>query len=190
MHVIGSKFPQLYFATSVTRNLTVPGLEAGIKHTFDTVGPPIMALPNFLAKSKYENPTDPRDCPFQAAFKTDEPLFEWFPKHPERLESFNSWMTAQREGRANWLDFFPFEKEVAEGYDEGQGEGVIFVDVGGAMGHEIHAVKERYPGLKGKLVLQDLPDTVAQALPVPGMVAEAHDFFTEQPVKGRSHLSM
>ena len=185
MYAIGQNNKGQFFATNTTRNLTVPGLEAGVNHTYDTVGPAVMALPSWLAEHKFQAPTDPRDGPFQKAFQTDQAVFEWFPNHPEKLEYFNSWMTAQRDGRANWLDFFPFEEEITKGSaTNGEDGAVLFVDVGGAKGHEIQAIKERYPETKGKFVLQDLPDTIKQALVVPGMVAEAHDFFTEQPVKG------
>ncbi|KAG8531974.1 uncharacterized protein KY384_003610 [Bacidia gigantensis] len=184
MYAIGEAGKDLYFATNITRNLTVPGLEAGIKHTYDTVGPAVMATPAFLARTNYRNPSDPRKCPFQDAFPTTEALFEWFPKHPEKLGYFNSWMTAQRDGRANWLDFFPFEQQIARGITSSvDDEAVLFVDMGGARGHEIQAIKSHYPQLPGKVILQDLPDTIAQALPVPGLIAMAHDFFTEQTVK-------
>lgn len=106
-----------------------------------------------------------------------------FPKHPEYLDNFNQWMTGQRDGRAYWLDFFPFEERVTKDFKEGDGA-VMFVDVGGARGDEVKAIKERHPTLPGRFLLQDLPVTVKQALPVPGMEAIAHDFFTAQPVKG------
>ncbi|KAL9127327.1 MAG: hypothetical protein Q9175_007754 [Cornicularia normoerica] len=105
------------------------------------------------------------------------------PKHPECLNNFNLWMTGQRDGRPNWLDFYSFEERIAKGFQEGDGA-VIFIDVGGARGHEVEAIKKKYPTLPGRFLLQDLPDTVAQALPVRGMEAIAHDFFTAQPIKG------
>ena len=99
-------------------------------------------------------------------------------------------MTAQRDGRAYWLDFFPFEQHITQ-CCEGTGDesAVMLVDVGGARGHEIQAIKSRYAHLPGKFVLQDLPDTVAQALDVPGLVGMAHDFFTEQTVKGKRSVT-
>ena len=92
-------------------------------------------------------------------------------------------MAGQREGRANWLDFFPFEEHILKVFKGGE-DSVMLVDVGGTRGHEIQAIKERHPSLPGRLILQDLPDTVAQALPVQGMQSMAHDFFNPQPVKG------
>ena len=185
MYAVGEAGVDLYSATNITRNLTVPGLKAGVDHTFDTVGPPVMAMPAFLAKTNYQNPTDPKHCAFQDAHRTEDDVFAWFPKHPECLDNFNLWMAAQREGRAYWQDFFSFEDQIAKGFvDTGDGNAVMLVDTGGARGHEIQAIKSRFPNLPGKFILQDLPSTIAQALPIPDLVAMEHDFFGEQPVKG------
>jgi len=183
--MIGEADVDRYEATNITRNLTIPALEAGINHTYDIVGRSTMALPDFLQKTGYQNPSDPKHCPFQDAYHTEDNLFEWFPKHPEDLDFFNLWMTGQREGRANWLDFFPLKDKLLDGFKGGD-NAVMFIDVGGARGHEVEAIKTKFPDVPGKFVLQDLPDTIKQALPVPEMQAVAHDFFTEQPIKGWS----
>ena len=184
MHAIGEAGIDTYISNNVTKTLIIPQLEAGVNHTYDVVGASTMALPSFLAKTKYQNPTDIKHCAFQEGLRTQDSLFEWFPKHPELLNNFNLWMTGQREGRANWLDFFPFEERVARDFHRGDGA-VMLIDVGGARGHEVEAIKKKYSNLPGRFLLQDLPDTIEQALPVPGMEAVAHDFFTEQPVKGQ-----
>lgn len=91
------------------------------------------------------------------------------PKHAEYLNNF---------------DFFPLQEQVAKGFKGGDGA-VILVDVGGARGHEVEAIKKKYLNLRGRFILQNLPATVEQELPVPDMEAVAHDSFTAQPVKGR-----
>lgn len=183
MHAIKEAGVDSYTPNNVTHNLIVPQLEAGINHTFDLVGTATVALPSFLAKNKYQNPTDPKNCAFQEGFHTEDDLFEWFPKHPEYLNNFNLWMTGQREGRVYWLDFFPFEERVSRGFKEDDGA-IMLIDVGGARGHEVQAIKKKHPSLPGRFILQDLPHTVEQALPVVGMEAVEHDFFTPQPIKG------
>ena len=172
-----------YIANNVTRNLIVPQLESGVNFTYDVPGVAIMALPSFLGKTQYRNPTDPKRCAFQEGLHTQDSIFEWLSKHPGPLNDFNLWMTGQRHGRANWLDFFPFEERVARDFKAGDGA-VMLVDMGGARGHEVEAIKERFPNLPGRFLLQDLSATIEQALPVPGMEAFVHDFFTEQPIKG------
>lgn len=152
IHVIGEAGIDCYISNNVTKNLVIPQLEAGVNHTYDLLGPAATALPSFLAKTKYQNPTDPKNCAFQEAFHTQDHLFEWFPKHPEYLNNFNLWMTGQREGRVKWLDFFPFEERIAKGFKKGAGA-VMLIDVGGARGHEIDAIKKKYPTLPGRFLL-------------------------------------
>ena len=184
IHAIGQVGVDLYTANNVTRSLVIPQLEAGVNNTYDTVGTATMALPSFLARNNYQNPTNPKDCAFQEGFHTQDSLFEWFPTRPEPLHYFNLWMSGQRDGRVGWLDFFPFEERIARDFKQDEGA-VMLVDVGGGRGHEVEAIKKKHPSLPGRFVLQDMPATIEQALPVPGMEAVAHDFFTEQPIKGQ-----
>ena len=174
---------ETYTANSTTHNMVVRELQAGVDHTFDTVDQAVMVLPAFLQETHYRNPTDPKHCPFQKAMHTEDILFEWFPKHPELLNNFNMWMMGQRVGRPYWLDFFPFEERLADGFTGGKDD-VMMVDVGGARGHEVQAVKAKYPSLPGRFVLQDLPETIRGALEVPGMEKMVYDFFTPQPIQG------
>ncbi|KAL8922585.1 MAG: hypothetical protein Q9208_005089 [Pyrenodesmia sp. 3 TL-2023] len=175
--------PGLFTANNVTRTLTVPGLAAGVIHNMVTVNPAWAALPSFLEKTEYRNPSDVANCPFQPGHNTPDSLFEWFPKHPTAHNAFMLWMTGQREGRDRWLDFFPFPERVVDGFQGGP-EAVMLVDIGGGIGHEIQAIKQYYPSLPGRLILQDTPETLKQALAVDSMETMAYDFFTEQTVKG------
>ena len=184
MHVVAEVGVDTYVATTVTRHLAAPNLEARVNHTYDIVCMSVMQLDPFLARTRYQNPTDPKHCPFQYAFRTEDNLFQWFPKHPEYWNDFNLYMTGQRVGCANWLDFFPFDEQVATGF-EGGDERVLFVGIGGARGHDIRAIKEKYPHFPGRFILQDLPDTIKRAQPVPGMETMNHDFFMSQPIKGK-----
>lgn len=61
--------------------------------------------------------------------------------------------------------------------------------VGGSMGHQCVAVRRKYPDLVGRVVLQDLPETIekVKVSPLPGFEGTeimAHDFFTPQPLRG------
>lgn len=79
MRAVGEAGVGSSIANNVTKNLVVPQLEAGIDFAYDLVGIATMALPSFLAKNKYRDPTDPSDCTFQEGFHTQDTLFEWFP---------------------------------------------------------------------------------------------------------------
>ena len=115
--------------------------------------------------------------------RTNDHGFEWFAKHPKTFNDFNVFMSAQREGRAYWLDFYPFEQKLSAGA-RGHEHDVLFVDVGGALGSEIKELRRRFPALKGRMILQDRQQTIDHVSPDPGMEATVHDFFTPQSVTG------
>ena len=140
-------------------------------------------LPEFLRKTGHKEPRDGRDCAFNTAFRTNEPFFDFLTKNPKSLETFNSCMTSQRQGRQSWLEFFPLERELVTGFS-GEDNAVMFVDVGGGYGHEIQEIKKRYPDLPGRMILQDLPETISQITAAPNTEAMAYNFFTPQLIRG------
>ena len=169
---------------SLVQRLTLRILVVNYCH--DVVGRCISALPSFLSESSYRNPTDPTHCPFQEGFQTSEVFFGWFPKQPEQFNDFTLWMTAQRQGRPTWLDFYPVEENLGTGSRASNDtDSVTLVDVGGGIGHEIEQIRNRYPTLGGRFILQDLPDTLKQALSLPGLEVMPHDFLEPQPIKGK-----
>ncbi|KAK3934823.1 O-methyltransferase [Diplogelasinospora grovesii] len=121
--------------------------------------------------------------PFNKQFN-GEAYFDWLGRQPELLHSFHQFMTTQRIGHPQWLDFYPIDKELVPGFDSSDPNAVFMVDVGGSVGHEIQAVKKRFPNIPGRFVLQDRPATIAGVVPENGMEAMAHDFFSPQPLKG------
>ena len=151
--------------------------------SIDVLVPSWANLPATLAKSQYQNPIDNLHTGLQAGLKIEYHGFEFLAKNPKIFNDFNIFMSAQREGRAYWLDFYPFEQKLpAEARDSDHN--VLFVDVGGALGSEILELRKRFPALKGRMILQELPQTIEHVSPNPGMEATVHDFFTPQPVTG------
>lgn len=59
----------------------------------------------------------------------------------------------------------------------------MLVDVGGGYGHEIQEIRKRYPDLPGRMIVQDLSDTINQITAAPGTEAMAYDFFTPQVIQ-------
>ena len=143
-------------------------------------------LPGFLADTEYLNPSESGNSPFQRGHNTKEPPFIWVLSHPSNLQHFMQWMTASREGQKTWLDVFPIEDELCRGKSP---DTPLLVDVGGGIGHQCVALKTRLPHVPGRIILQDLPQVVAQAIPMEGVETMAHDFWTPQPVKGTSNLT-
>lgn len=170
-----------FTANSVTKTLSLPGYEGGIRHFFDNIGPCLQAFPGFLSDNKYQDVTNSTNTAFQRAFNTNETAFQWLPKYTERFGPLQHVMTVQGATGVPWFDVFPFEKELGQSTAP-----VAFVDVGGGFGHQCHVLFSRFPKLLGgKIVLQDLKETLANIPPVfEGFEKMEHNFFTPQPVKG------
>ena len=151
--------------------------------SIDLLVPSWTNLPATLAKSHYQNPIDNLHTGLQAGLKIDYHGFEFLARNPKIFNDFNIFMSAQREGRAYWLDFYPFDQKLSAESRDSEHD-VIFVDVGGALGSEILELRKRFPALKGRMILQELPQTIEHVSPDPGMEATVHDFFTPQPIKG------
>ena len=95
-------------------------------------------------------------------------------------------MTAQRQGRgAEWFEFFPVEERFGRSRDTDPSSLTLLVDIGGGLGNDLMAFKARYPSLPGRLVLQDLPETIEGVKELDsGIDAMVHNFFTPQRVEG------
>ena len=139
------------------------------------------ALPEFLAETNYQNPDNNLMCAFQKTYDTNLPPFIWLQDKASDRDDFSLWMGASREGQNNFLDVFPFEKEIAQNTTP---ETVLFVDLGGSIGHQCLALRRKLPKTPGRIILQDLPTVLQYAVPAEAFEPMAHDFAIEQPVKG------
>ena len=111
-------------------------------------------------------------------FNTSLDFFPWAKQHPEYLKWFQSLMSVPREG--DWLDVFSIPS-LSTGVTPEQ---AIFVDVGGNIGHQSARLRARFPDLPGRIICQDLPETIQVAPKVDGVELMAHNFFEPQPVTG------
>ncbi|KAI1197676.1 S-adenosyl-L-methionine-dependent methyltransferase [Nemania serpens] len=176
-----------YRANNITSAMVSLGARAGVPFYLETLVPAFNALPEFLRETEYANVTDGANCPWYLGHQTDKQAFEWVKERPDVMGHFMSWMVSQREGLPMFLDVINFEEEFA-------GPGVnestpIFVDVGGALGHQCIALRQKYPGLVGRIILQDREEIIQQVKvqPIPGfegIETQSYDFFTPQPIKG------
>jgi len=68
-------------------------------------------------------------------------------------------------------------------------EEVLMVDVGGGKGQALQTLKEQFPGVEGRLVLQD-PPLVIESVEIDKLAfgATVQDFFMPQPVVGTPFL--
>lgn len=137
---------------------------------------------DYFEEKGYKNPSDAYDAPFQLAYQTNEHYFEWLSKRPATQSVFNSVMTeSKRHYGVEWFEIFPVLDKL-----QVPPERVAFVDVGGGVGHDVIALKTRFPQLPGKYIVQDLPqviDDIKEPLGE-GISAVKIDMFEGQPIQG------
>lgn len=155
---------------------------------------PLIGVPKFLGDTGYANSTDPNHAPWHVGHQTEKSPFLWLNEHPELLSYFLPWMAGQRDGMPIFLDSFDFKKEVLQGKTPTDESTPLFVDVGGAMGHQCLAFKERRVDVPGRVILQEQHFVVDQvkSSPLPGfdgIEAEAYNFFKPETIRGKQILS-
>ena len=86
----------------------------------------------------------------------------------------------------HWANWFPLKEVCIDGFSSGKGEH-CFVDVGGGKGHEGELVLKKYPEVRGKFVLEDMPVVIDDITELnPRIEKVAHDFTKPQPIKGKA----
>ncbi|PYI12946.1 S-adenosyl-L-methionine-dependent methyltransferase [Aspergillus violaceofuscus CBS 115571] len=114
------------------------------------------------------------------------PPWQYLSSHPEMARRFAAAVSSFANGHHNAPSF------LVPGYDWGQFEQGMVVDIGGSKGNVSSLLAQRYPELR--LIVQELPSVVdgaAESLPndVRDRVEfQAHDFFTPQPVQANAYL--
>jgi demethylsterigmatocystin 6-O-methyltransferase len=153
--------------------------------SFDVLGPAYQTLPDFLAATNYQSPTETHNSAFQRAWSTELSLWTWFQSRPKETAQFNRFMLAQRSSTPNCFNFFP--AEIEEQCSNWPAEKPVFVDIGGASGQQCIEFRKRLPDIKGRVIFQDLQgeidDAVAKGLPE-GVEAMVSDFYEPQVIKG------
>ncbi|KAL4931010.1 S-adenosyl-L-methionine-dependent methyltransferase [Aspergillus undulatus] len=146
----------------------------------------ILALPEFLEKTNYQNPTSATDTAFQLGYNTKMGFFGHVQQEPVTARRFNNHMGVYAQGRKRWMDpgFYLVQEQLIEGTQISKDD-VLLVDVGGSFGHDLLDFRRKWPDVPGRLVLQDLPEVVSSVKDkYPDIEVMGHNFFTEQPIKG------
>ena len=122
--------------------------------------------------------------PFESTFKMG--LFEYMAKNEDQRRYFDDYMAVRRKGLSSWFEVFPMASQLVPGFNNGDPEAVLLVDIGGNWGHELQGFHEAHPDAPGRLILQDLPVMIEKfgGKSPPGIEIMTYDFFTPQPVKG------
>ena len=122
--------------------------------------------------------------PFQKGHDTDLPAFQWLAQQPKLFAALQQVMTAMQSDK--WLTDFGLLSKATAVLDTAPNthEKPFFVDVGGGHGHQCIQLLEKYPSLRGRLVLQDLPQAVEKLPAIDGVRVMAQDFFEKQSIRG------
>ncbi|CAG8075316.1 unnamed protein product [Penicillium nalgiovense] len=185
MGVILETGPNEYRRTGISISLSVQRYSDAYPCMTNCITSGILALPAQLKKDGYTNPSNGKECAFQRGFRTNLHFFEFMKENPEAASQFNNHMSAYHQGRPSWM-YVGFY-DVPSLFPNVTQDDVLVVDVGGSVGHDLSEFRRKWSDAPGRLVLQDLPDVIAQAKTGqlhPSIEAMEHDFFTEQPIKG------
>ena len=149
----------------------------------DWLLPVFQALPKKLRSEEYKLPqTDNTDLAVQfACGEKGKGLFEILGDRPVVANGFRHLMSTWGVGGSFLYDYYPVEERLIKGYDADVSD-VMLVDMGGNWGDKIIAVKEHFPQLPGRLIVQDLPYTIDAAPKTDKAELTVHDFFQAQPV--------
>ncbi|KAJ4371318.1 hypothetical protein N0V83_004535 [Neocucurbitaria cava] len=174
-----------YQATNITRALSNDDHANSLRWTRRITAHGALNLPDWLEKIEYKDPVGILPTAWSSTLNiADKHPYAWLANNPWALELAQAHMRVQREGRPLFFDALNFEERFAQNTDS---ETILFVDIGGSTGPQSRELRKRFPNLKGRVLLQDRPEVVAQAkeeLKTVGIEAEVHDIFTPQTVKG------
>jgi len=183
-HIFVETGPERYTSNHLSRILSTPPNRAHFIFGATILGPGATSLGQYLETHNLTNPTDHHDAPLQFAHKTSLDVWSYLKEDPMRSKIFNESMRSSAILGAGAVPSFPFAAELkCDSEDQ-----VLIVDVGGGKGQALESIRIAFPELKGRMILQDLPEVIEDAkvsghLP-DSIEAMGVDFFKPQLVKG------
>lgn len=174
--LVGETVPDQYVASKKTYVFADPRIEHSIRFFHAVSNPAFHALPEFLKETGYQN--EPKGSAFKKALGTELEPYPWLKERPNALKNFQAAMRLNKD--INGVDVMPFDDNMGGGHD-----GVVFVDIGGNVGHQAAEVLSKHPELAGRVVVQDRGEVIQSHPDIKGIQWMEHDFFKTQPVKGK-----
>lgn len=156
-HMFNNPAPNQYAHTPLSRCYLTADSRAMTAQMYDFTCKGVFAMPQFLISNKFTSAGDYERGPFQLGANTSLGFWEYLHAEPERMQLFSAGMRARTtigSGKANSV--FPFG-EALKGCVETD---IAIVDVGGGRGQALEAIKQEWPQIKGRLVLQDLAHVI------------------------------
>ncbi|THZ80562.1 S-adenosyl-L-methionine-dependent methyltransferase [Aureobasidium pullulans] len=150
--------------------------------------PVFSRLSEYFADRTLESPNDPKRHPYGWAHgMNDHHWIEVLARDPKNLALFAKSAGFLGDFAAD-VYIYPYDKELKGASDKAVTDNsVLMVDIGGSTGDTMKILRQHYSDLKGRIVVQDIPDVInnipAGYLP-DGIEATVHDFWQPQPIKG------
>lgn len=193
---------EIYSHNQLSTTLSIPAFLGMVKFTYVLLplpiriliepnrSPGLAKLPEYLAITSYANPgTLPGAAtPFQYGNSTPLTFYQSLATDEKARNGFDDQMKRhvimeRARAQAGFASIYDFEAEI--GCLVMEAEDVALVDVGGSQGHVLEDVKRHLPNLKGRLVLEELPETLESVKIPEGIEAVPYNFLEAvQPVKG------
>jgi demethylsterigmatocystin 6-O-methyltransferase len=170
----------VYKANNMTHIIASEHFSGAMEHMYHFHGPVSHAFPEWLMEHNYQDIASNDDLAFHHAKKTPLAPFEWLKEQPGQMKSLSHAMAMHRDGF--WGDSYPILDAIST--FASTPDSTLLVDVGGGFGQQAVAFKNKMPGPHGKIVVQDIPETLENAPKIEGIEFSAHDFFTVQPIVG------
>ena len=148
-------------------------------------------LPEYLASIDFCNPKDPECSLFHFALGTNMNMFQWLRTQPQLLATFTDYNAAAAKIQADSIQagissLFPEVADITTADDSTRfkRDHVIIVDIGCGHGRAVAEFRKDRQDLRGRIVVQDLPEVIENRPFVDWIEKMAHYFLLPQPIKG------
>ncbi|KID82751.1 O-methyl transferase B [Metarhizium guizhouense ARSEF 977] len=140
-------------------------------------------MPDFLEKHSYSEVNDVTKGIFQDAFTTSLSCYEYLAQN-SKLQGYMQEAMSLQKPEGDWASALRID-EAVQSWSISEPTRVLFVDIGGGLGHQCIRLRETYPDIAGRVILQDMPITIGRLTkPMPhGIEAMEHNFDNLQPIK-------
>ena len=145
--------------------------------------PTAARMPEYLRDHMYQHPNSNQETAFAHVFGQD--FWAHLNADPAGLTNFNTYMETRRHNQPAWFEAYPVKDNLLSGFNGSQ-NGILLIQVGGGLGHDLVNLKSRLPKSSGRILLQEQEDVISNlSAPLKGIECMVHDIFKPQPIKGK-----
>lgn len=177
-HTIAEAGVSTFAANDATRLLASPAGWGNLMFGFNILNKALQELPKMLKETKYKNPDHTSDTSFQRAYETKLPFFLFLQQDPDKIRYFQKSLSTF-ESPISWTTAVPLAEKL-QGTDKNT---PLFVDIGGGHGSQCAAFRKATQ-LPGRVINQDLPETLASAPESEGVEMMVQNFFEKNQIQG------